>query len=160
MANQNVKIGEIYLIGKTQSISCKNGNTLTKRDLWLSVNIVRNGAIVGTTYPKFSFSGQKCAALDQFKNNDSVTVFFDVEGRFYDAGKNQDGTTIWKHSNDINGYNIMSIDEYNAKYNGGTRHIDSNTPSAEELAKQMFGNAPEPQPQQAAAQAPKDDLPF
>lgn len=160
MANQNIKIGEIYLIGKTQDIACKNGSTLQKRELFLAVDVMRNGVIVGTTYPKFTFNGQRCSLLDKFKEKQKVAVFFDIEGRFYDGGKNPDGSTIWKHSNDIGAYNIMSIEEYNDKYNGGSRGM-GDVPSADVLAKQMFGaSVVDVKPAEGTQDAPKDDLPF
>lgn len=73
--------------------SSKTGNTITKRDLIITVRLFDQYTGQPTedsdNTPKFTFVGDRCRDLDQFKVGDIVTVDFDINGRAY----NKDGRT-------------------------------------------------------------------
>lgn len=95
--------GRIYGISPIQSIATKNGTTLQKREIILDTT--RFDPYTGErgfeNYPMFEFSGEKCKDLDRFKAGDVVTIFFDLQGGFYEAS---DGTK--KNFTKVRGYKI------------------------------------------------------
>jgi hypothetical protein len=81
MANKTV--GRIYSISATENIPTKSGNTFTKREVILDVKNTYNGQEFHN-YPKFEMVGNElCQQLDTFRNNDLVTVYFDLSGNNY-----------------------------------------------------------------------------
>lgn len=86
--------GTVLAIGQPFIItSQKTGNTITKRDLVITVRLFdpHTGQPTednGNT-PKLTFMGDRCRDLDQFKAGDIVTVDFDINGRTYE----KDGRT-------------------------------------------------------------------
>jgi hypothetical protein len=95
--------GRIYGIGQIQSIATKNGSTLQKREVILDTT--RFDPYTGErgfeNYPMFEFSGEKCKDLDGYKVGDVVTIFFDLQGGFYEAS---DG--VKKNFTKVRGYKI------------------------------------------------------
>lgn len=81
MANKTV--GRIFSISATENIPTKSGNTFTKREVILDVKNTYNGQEFHN-YPKFEMVGDElCQQLDTFRNNDLVTVYFDLSGNNY-----------------------------------------------------------------------------
>lgn len=101
----NFIIGQILSIGESQNLTSQNGNTFTKRSLVISVRRFdpNTGEPVNDyeNTPEFSFIGDKCRDLDQFKVGQNVSVYFDIVGRKYTP---QGGTE--KIINDIRPYKI------------------------------------------------------
>lgn len=102
----NFIIGQILVIGDTQNLTSQNtGNTFTKRSLIISVRRFdpNTGEPVNDyeNTPEFSFIGDRCRDLDQFKVGQNVAVYFDIIGRKYTP---QGGTE--KIINDIRPYKI------------------------------------------------------
>ena len=98
MANKTV--GRIYSISATENIPTKSGNTFTKREVILDVKNTYNGQEFHN-YPKFEIVGNElCQQLDTFRNNDLVTISFDLSGNNYtDAQGNEKNFTrirAWK----------------------------------------------------------------
>lgn len=96
--------GRIYGISPIQSITTKNGTTVTKREIILDTT--RFDPYTGErseyeNYPMFEFNGEKCKDLDGFKVGDVATISFDLQGGFYDA---TDGTK--KNFTKVRGYKI------------------------------------------------------
>lgn len=84
----NFIIGQILSIGEAQNLTSQNtGNSFTKRSLIISVRRFdpNTGEPVNDyeNTPEFSFIGDKCYDLDQFKVGQNVAVYFDVVGRKY-----------------------------------------------------------------------------
>lgn len=85
--------GRVLTVGATQSLSSRNGNTYTKRDLIIAVR--KFDRYTGQPIddidntPKFTFMGDRCQRLDGIKAGDVVTVSFDITGRKYE----KDGRT-------------------------------------------------------------------
>jgi hypothetical protein len=80
--------GTVLAIGQLQQLPSKAGNMYMKRDMVITVRMFdqytgqpRDDA--GNT-PKFTFIGERCRELDQFRVGDVVTVGFDIYGRSYD----------------------------------------------------------------------------
>lgn len=92
MANKTV--GRIYSISATENIPTKSGNTFTKREVILDVKNTYNGQEFHN-YPKFEMVGNElCQQLDTFRNNDLVTISFDLSGNNYtDAQGNEKNFT-------------------------------------------------------------------
>lgn len=81
MANKTV--GRIYSISATENIPTKSGNTFTKREVILDVKNTYNGQEFHN-YPKFEMVGNElCQQLDTFRDNDLVTIYFDLSGNNY-----------------------------------------------------------------------------
>lgn len=102
----NFIIGQILFIGEAQNFTSQNtGNSFTKRSLIISVRRFdpNTGEPVNDyeNTPEFSFIGDKCRDLDQFKVGQNVAVYFDIVGRKYTP---QGGTE--KIINDIRPYKI------------------------------------------------------
>ena len=96
--------GRIHEIGQMQAIPTKKGTTITKRDIVLDTT--RFDPYTGQrseyeNYPLLEFSGEKCKDLDGFKVGDVVTVFFELQGGYFDS---QDGTK--KNFTKVRGYKI------------------------------------------------------
>ena len=68
--------------------SPKTGNTITKRDLIITVRLFDQYTGQPTedsgNTPKFTFIGDRCRDLDLLKEGDIVTVDFEVSGRSYE----------------------------------------------------------------------------
>ena len=92
MANKTV--GRIYSISATENIPTKSGNTFTKREVILDVKNTYNGQEFHN-YPKFEMVGNElCQQLDTFRDNDLVTIYFDLSGNNYtDAQGNEKNFT-------------------------------------------------------------------
>lgn len=102
----NFIIGQILFIGEAQNLTSQNtGNSFTKRSLIISVRRFdpNTGEPVNDyeNTPEFSFIGDKCRDLDQFKVGQNVAVYFDIVGRKYTP---QGGAE--KIINDIRPYKI------------------------------------------------------
>ena len=102
----NFIIGQILFIGEAQNLTSQNtGNSFIKRSLIISVRRFdpNTGEPVNDyeNTPEFSFIGDKCRDLDQFKVGQNVAVYFDIVGRKYTP---QGGTE--KIINDIRPYKI------------------------------------------------------
>ena len=103
----NFIIGQILFIGEAQNLtSQKTGNSFINRSLIISVmrRFDPNTGEPVNDYentPEFSFIGDKCRDLDQFKVGQNVAVYFDIVGRKYTP---QGGTE--KIINDIRPYKI------------------------------------------------------
>ena len=81
MANKTV--GRIYSISATENIPTKSGNTFAKREVILDVKNTYNGQEFHN-YPKFEMVGNElCQQLDTFRDNDLVTIYFDLSGNNY-----------------------------------------------------------------------------
>ena len=96
--------GKIYGISSIQTISTKSGTTIQKREIILDTT--RFDPYTGErsefeNYPMFEFNGEKCKDLDGFKAGDVATIYFDLQGGFYDAA---DGTK--KNFTKVRGYKI------------------------------------------------------
>ena len=96
--------GRIHEIGQTQAIPTKKGTTITKRDIVLDTT--RFDPYTGQrseyeNYPLLEFSGERCKDLDGFKVGDVVTVFFELQGGYFDS---QDGTK--KNFTKVRGFKI------------------------------------------------------
>ena len=84
----NFIIGQILFIGEAQNLTSQNtGNSFTKRSLIISVRRFdpNTGEPVNDyeNTPEFSFIGDKCRDLDQFKVGQNVAVYFDIVGKKY-----------------------------------------------------------------------------
>jgi hypothetical protein len=90
MANQIT--GRIIEISQTVQILSKNGgNPFTKREFILDATTYDPYTGERSEYENvipLEFSGDKCAELDRYKNDDVVTVSFVLQGRSW---TNQDG---------------------------------------------------------------------
>ena len=98
MANKTV--GRIYSISATENIPTKSGNTFTKREVILDVKNTYNGQEFHN-YPKCEIVGNELwQQLDTCRNNDLVTISFDLSGNNYtDAQGNEKNFTrirAWK----------------------------------------------------------------
>lgn len=96
----NTMTGRIYSISATETIPMKNGNTFTKREVILHCTKKFNDQEFHN-YPKFEIVGNElCQQLDTFRNNDLVTISFDLSGNNYtDAQGNEKNFTrirAWK----------------------------------------------------------------
>ena len=79
----NTMTGRIYSISATETIPTKSGNTFTKREVILDVKNTYNGQEFHN-YPKFEMVGNElCQQLDTFRDNDLVTIYFDLSGNNY-----------------------------------------------------------------------------
>lgn len=79
----NTMTGRIYSISATETIPMKNGNTFTKREVILHCTKKFNDQEFHN-YPKFEMVGNElCQQLDTFRNNDLVTIYFDLSGNNY-----------------------------------------------------------------------------
>lgn len=79
----NTMTGRIYSISATEIIPMKNGNTFTKREVILHCTKKFNDQEFHN-YPKFEMVGNElCQQLDTFRNNDLVTISFDLSGNNY-----------------------------------------------------------------------------
>lgn len=92
--------GRIYSISATETIPMKNGNTFTKREVILHCTKKFNDQEFHN-YPKFEMVGNElCQQLDTYRNNDLVTISFDLSGNNYtDAQGNEKNFTrirAWK----------------------------------------------------------------
>lgn len=147
MANQIT--GRIIEIGQTVQIPSKNGGTpFPKRELILDATTYDPYTGERSEYENIiplEFSGDKCAELDRYKNDDVVTVSFALQGRSW---TNQDGELK----------RMASIRCFKIEARGGVSQSLQSVPVQQ----------PVPQPQQPQNFPPpvdangnaKDDLPF
>ena len=96
----NTMTGRIHSISATEIIPMKNGNTFAKREVILHCTKKFNDQEFHN-YPKFEMVGNElCQQLDTFRNNDLVTISFDLSGNNYtDAQGNEKNFTrirAWK----------------------------------------------------------------
>lgn len=85
--------GRVLYIGNAENLTSKSsGNTYTKRDLVITLRKFDQYTGQPTdddgNTPKFTFMGERCKDLDQFKVGDIVTVSFEINGRSF---VNRDG---------------------------------------------------------------------
>lgn len=144
MANKTV--GRIFSISATENIPTKSGNTFAKREVILDVKNTYNSQEFHN-YPKFEMVGNElCQQLDTFRNNDLVTVYFDLSGNNYtDAQgnvKNYTRVRGWK----IEEYPIVQQPQ----------QVAAETP--QQVAPQVQQTSPFP-PQQTSMFG-TDDMPF
>ncbi len=85
--------GRVMIVGHTQTLTSKSGNSYTKRDLVMTVRkfdpYTGYPSEDNDNTPKFTFMGQQCQQLDTIKTGDIVVVHFDISGRSYE----KDGRT-------------------------------------------------------------------
>ena len=79
--------GRIHHIGSIQTITSKNGGQpFQKREIILDTT--RFDPYTGErgfeNYPLLEFSGEKCKDLDGYQVGQVVTIFFDLQGGFYE----------------------------------------------------------------------------
>lgn len=102
---QNSIVGVIQSIGETQNLKSKNGVDFKKRDLLLMVRKYDQNTGDPITdnenTPLLSFMGERCSDLDKFQPGQTVTVYFELQGRKY-----TDQSGISKIINDIRPYRI------------------------------------------------------
>lgn len=100
MANQLT--GRIEVLGQTQQVASKSGNTFSRRELVL--NCARydqyTGEQVSENHPQFEFSGKACEKLDGLKVGDVIVVSFTLQGSWYE----KDG--VRKNFTRVIGYDV------------------------------------------------------
>jgi len=84
----NTISGQLYYISPVQEIATRNGNTIQKREVWLTpmyFDRYSGQPTVGKPEEsvKVEFSSERVASLDAFKQGDYVTISFDLRGRVY-----------------------------------------------------------------------------
>lgn len=153
MANQIT--GRIIEIGQTVQIPSKTGGkAFTKREFILDATTYDPHTGERSEYENvipLEFSGDKCAELDRYKNDDVVTISFVLQGRSW---TNQDGELK----------RMASIRCYKIEARGGVSQSPQTVPAQQPIQQ------PTPQPtyQQPQNFPPpvdandnaKDDLPF
>lgn len=140
--------GRIHEIGQMQAIPTKKGTTITKRDIVLDTT--RFDTYTGQrseyeNYPLLEFSGDKCKDLDGFKVGDVVTVFFELQGGYFDS---QDGTK--KNFTKVRGYKIEARKSIQPQQNVQPQAVQPQ--AASQYAPQYQQPTPPP--------PGMDDLPF
>lgn len=79
--------GTVLTIGPAISFSSRTGNTYIKRDLVIIVRLfdpyTGQPEEQANNTPKFTFFGDRCRDLDNFKVGDVVTINFELSGRSY-----------------------------------------------------------------------------
>lgn len=78
-------IGNVYKVGTPETITTKNGNTITRRSLTLEQRRYdpNTGEEFNPNYPTLEFSGKACESLNNFHQGDRVRVRFDITGVRY-----------------------------------------------------------------------------
>lgn len=83
----NCIIGQILSIGTPQKLTSQQGQAFTIRPIVISVRRYdpNTGEPVNDyeNTPEFSFFGDKCRELDQYKVGQNVCIYFDIVGRKY-----------------------------------------------------------------------------
>lgn len=158
MASPNIQIGIIHqIMPKEEILSAQTGRTFSKRELYLRVDRRdpdTNEIIPDLTkYPAFDFIGQRCDLLDRFQPGQLVAVYFSLDGRFYQSKDQTTGLVSWKHSNNVTGYKILTIEEYKAANGRGQQSSQS-----QDNAPQMAMNTPQPQ-QSVLGSLPNQQVP-
>ena len=147
----NFIIGQILFIGDAQTLTAQNGNSFTKRSLIISVRRFdpNTGEPVNDyeNTPEFSFIGDKCRDLDQFKVGQNVAVYFDIVGRKYTP---QGGTE--KIINDIRPYKIEL-------YGRAATEQTQPTSASQSYVGSQVPTGSMQQPQQQATQTPQGSGP-
>ena len=142
----NTMTGRIHSISATETIPMKNGNTFAKREVILHCTKKFNDQEFHN-YPKFEMVGNElCQQLDTFRNNDLVTISFDLSGNNYtDAQGNE------KNFTRVRGW---KIEEYPIVQQ--PQQVAAETP--QQVAPQVQQTSPFP-PQQTSMFG-GDDMPF
>lgn len=100
MANQLT--GRIEVLGQTQQVASKSGNTFSRRELVL--NCARydqyTGEKISENHPQFEFSGKACEKLDGLNVGDVIVVSFTLQGSWYE----KDG--VRKNFTRVIGYDV------------------------------------------------------
>ena len=145
MANQIT--GRIIEIGQTVQSPSKNGGTpFTKREFILDATTYDPYTGERSEYENIiplEFSGDKCAELDRYKNDDVVTVSFALQGRSW---TNQDGELK----------RMASIRCFKIEARGGVSQSPQSVPVPQPTYQQPQNFPP---PVDANGNT-KDDLPF
>lgn len=80
--------GKVHIIGEMLTLASKSGSQYNKRDLVITV--IKFDPYTGAptvdvnNTPKFTFIGERCRDLDNLTIGQTVTVFFEVNGRSYE----------------------------------------------------------------------------
>lgn len=101
MANQLT--GRIEVLGQTQQVASKSGNTFSRRELVLQAFTFDRdtGEVVSDdNHPMFEFSGRNCEKMDGLKVGDTVIVSFKLQGSWYE----KDG--VRKNFTRVIGYDV------------------------------------------------------
>lgn len=104
----NTIIGRIYRITPTENIATKKGTTFMKRQLIIDAS--RYDPYTGEkkfdNFPAFEVGGEElCRLLEEYRIDDLVTVFFDLNGReFLD-----DQTKQTKYFTTVRAYKIERV---------------------------------------------------
>lgn len=149
MANQIT--GRIIEIGQTVQISSKNGgSSFTKREFILDATTYDPYTGERSEYENIiplEFSGDKCAELDRYKNDDVVTVSFALQGRSW---TNLDGE--FKR--------IASIRCFKIEARGGVSQSPQSVPVQQPVPQPTYQQPQNFPPPVDANGNTKDDLPF
>lgn len=143
MANQ--LIGTIVSIGQTVSLSTKDGNSFTKRELVISIQ--KFDPNTGQPYsdksntPQITFMNAKCSELDKYQVGQLVSVSFDVTGTPYTDRDNK--TRI---INDIRGYRIepYGVQSHQRPTPAYPQPQYPQQPAYGQVPHQTYGQAPHP----------------
>lgn len=161
----NTIVGVITSIGDTQNLVSRNGNAFKRRDLIIMVRRFdpNTGEPINDSEntPLFTFMGERCDELNNYKPGQMVTIYFDIKGRKY-----TDQQGIMKIINDITPYKIVA---YQPSYQPAT-HQQQVTPQPampqqsyqqpqQSYAPQQFGQ-PGPQFASQGQPAPEYKPPF
>ena len=149
MANQIT--GRIIEIGQTVQISSKNGgSSFTKREFILDATTYDPYTGERSEYENIiplEFSGDKCAELDRYKNDDVVTVSFVLQGRSW---TNQYGELK----------RMASIRCYKIEARGGVSQSPQSVPVQQPAPQPTYQQPQNFPPPVGANGNAKDDLPF
>ena len=161
--------GRVTMVGPTQTLSAKSGNSYTKRDLIMTVR--KFDPYTGypsedkDNTPKFSFFGQQRQQLDNIKVGDIVVVHFDISGRSYEKdGKTEYFTEVRPFKVELS--NGQSNQVTPQPYIPQTQQPYQAPSQAPQPYQPAYQQPPSPLGQQTFPEAPKnlqdkgDDLPF
>lgn len=142
MANQVT--GKVHYIGNTEAIPYGD-KTFYKRELVLDAS--RYDQYSGQkfeNYPKFEFTGNNCAQLDQFQVGQVVTVSFTLSGR------KSEKNGVVNYFTNITGY---KVEPYVREQQAQTQQAQGYTSPSAPIPSASPAQVAQPQPQ-APAQTP------
>lgn len=140
--------GRVIMVGPTQTLPAKSGNTYTKRDLIITVR--KFDPYTGypsedkDNTPKFSFFSQQCQQLDNIKVGDIIVVHFDISGRSYD----KDGKTEY----------FTEVRPFKVELSNGQSNQVAPQPYIPQTQQTYQAPSQAPQPYQPAYQQPTSPL--
>lgn len=161
--------GRALIVGPTQNLAAKSGNSYIKRDLIITVR--KFDPYTGypsddkDNTPKFSFFGQQCQQLDNIKTGDIVVIHFDISGRSYEKdGKTEYFTEVRPFNVEVSGsqsnqshpqpFIPQSQPQYKEPSQAPQPYQPSIPSNPQPFGQQTFPPAPEGVPKN------DDDLPF